>query len=696
MLTADISILQGVGEKKASVLRTEAAISTVEDLLYYSPRRYVDRSSFKKIKDCFVNDEVTISGLVVSAQIIGGHKKRLEVIIDDGSDNLTAVFFAGIQYFSKIFIPDEEVIFFGKINFFRTKQIVHPDFDFIDNDSSIKTINTGRIIPLYKSSEKLRSAGFDSRGFRRAVRSALEKFSSSIREPLPDEMLLRNNLIGLRESIENLHFPDTLTAAEAARKRLSFNEVFYLRLRIYASKKLLQLKSVKPVINISPDLLRSIISGLPFALTADQAFSLELILREIQSPLPMNRLLQGDVGSGKTAVALSAAAAVCSAGAQTAFMAPTEILARQHFLTAQKFFGDKFKIEIVAGGMSKKDKENACNRILSGESHLIIGTHALIQDSVKFNNLRFVIIDEQHKFGVMQRTALKSSGNNPDMLVMTATPIPRSLCLTIYGDLDVSYIRTMPDGRQPVKTMIFPETAIKSVYNSLSKYMSEGRQIYYVLPLVAESEKVDLKSAIETYEKLKLFFQQFRLDLLHGKMPAAEKEAAMQRFRNGGTDLLVTTTVIEVGMDVPNANVIVIEHAERFGIAQLHQLRGRVGRGIHKSFCALIHSQSVSEESVRRIQAVADSHDGFSLAETDLSIRGAGDLSGTRQHGRSSGFEFTDLLDDMELIQAAGKEAELFLDSFGSNLLESDASGEPDIGKFIKGLRRTRLQELIH
>ncbi len=657
-LKNSVQYIKGIGPKKAETLKREVGIITIEDLLYYRPRRYIDRSSFKLIKDCFVNDTVTVYGAIRRVTISGRRKRFLEVEVDDGSDSLTGVFFGGVRYFEKIFKTGDHVLFSGKIDFYRKKQIVHPDFDFIDHDYTIKSIHTGRIVPLYPSTEKLKGIGFDSRGFRRVIRTALESSMEHIEEPFDSGFLERLKLLPLKEAILSIHFPDTEEKAEHARRRLSFNELFFLQYYLSISKKHLRDEQSKDKNTISLEPYKKFLSQIPFKLTQDQEKVIDEIKTDLEKPYPMNRLLQGDVGSGKTVVAIAASLFAIGRGDQVAIMAPTEVLAHQHFETFKRISPSSVKISLLTGGTSRIDRESIYDAVSSGALDIAIGTHALIQDTVSFMNLGLVIIDEQHRFGVNQRAQLRGEGHSPDLLVMTATPIPRSLSLTLYGDMDISYIREKPGDRPPIDTIALPESRIRGIYNSMEKYIHQGRQIYYVLPLIEESEKSDLKSAVETHKHLKEnVFPHRNIELLHGKMNNVEKESIMQRFKEGIIDILVTTTVIEVGIDVPNANVMIIEHPERFGLSQLHQLRGRIGRGEHQSFCILIYSDAITEESRRRIQTITESNDGFIIAEEDLRYRGAGEIIGQRQHGHS-GFEFANLNSDLDLIMTAKTEAE--------------------------------------
>ncbi len=660
MLDKNIQYLKGIGPKKAEALKQELGIETIEDLLYFSPRKYLDRSAFKSIMDASVNETLTVGGYIVKSFISGRKRNYLEVVIDDGTDKISGIFFHSLNYFSRIFTPGIFVLFSGTVELYKRKQIVHPDFDFIDEDSLIRSINTGRIIPLYRSTEKLKKLGFDSREFRRIIRLLIDNTIESIIDPIDTVLLSRLDLMPLRDAVFSIHFPDSLEKAERARRRLSFNELFFLQYYLCVSKKYNREEEANnKKKEIDDKYYNNFKAKLPFDLTGDQLRCIEEIKLDMESPYPMNRLLQGDVGSGKTVVSIAASLFACGRGEQSAYMAPTEVLANQHYETFKKYIPDKIKIALLTGSTPRKEKTGIYEKLSCGEINIIIGTHALIQENILFDKLGLIIIDEQHKFGVNQRAKLREKGRSTDLLVMTATPIPRSLSLTLYGDLDVSYIKEKPKSRLPIKTISFPESKIQGVYNSVERYISQGRQVYFVLPIIEESEKLDLKSAIEEYNKLKEeIFHHRRVEILHGKMPAVEKDMIMQRFRQGDIDILVSTTVIEVGVDVSNANIMVIEHAERFGLSQLHQLRGRVGRGEHQSFCALIYPDDTGQEAVKRIQTITSIEDGFKIAEEDLRFRGAGDIIGNKQHGHNSGFEFADIINDIDLIMEAKKEAE--------------------------------------
>lgn len=691
MLSRSITNIKGIGSAKAALLREEAGIEDIEDLLYYIPRRYIDRSSFKKIVDCFVNEVVTVRGEIIDIRMIGGTggRKRLEVTINDGSDSLTGVFFAQTQYFAKVFKENDDVIFSGKINFFKQKQIVHPDFDFIESG-----LNTGRIVPLYRSTEKLKAAHLDSRGFRRIIKEAIDTGLTGIKDNLPQELINRLALMPLNDAIRGIHFPENAAHAENARKRLAFNEVFFLLFYLNLSREYIRQQQSRQAVRYESTLCQNFIKQLPFRLTDGQNQAIKEINADISSAFPMNRLLQGDVGAGKTVVALATAMLPLSAGRQAALMAPTELLAKQHFMTVQKFIPSSVKAALLTGSLNSSEKEEIYTGLKNGSIGFIVGTHALIQSGVFFKDLSYIIIDEQHRFGVEQRSRLRGKGEKTDLLIMSATPIPRSLSMTIFGDLDISSIRHKPEERQPVKTLAMPESRLQGVYNSMEKYIRQGRQVFYVLPLIEDSEKLDIKSAIAVHKKLSEGpFAHRRLALLHGKLKQDEKDDIMRRFAAAEIDILVTTTVIEVGIDIPNATVIVIEHSERFGLSQLHQLRGRVGRGSLAAFCVLIYPDDVSAEGKKRLEVLVSTNDGFVISEEDLKLRGSGQLTGIKQHGISE-FEFTDLINDMDIISAARDEARNAASDITD--IEEALKGCRDAsGSLVKGIRGKRILNIL-
>ncbi len=695
-----IQYIKGIGSKKAEVLKSEAGIESVEDLLYYGPRRYLDRSSFTSITDCFAGQMVTVTGIIQKLAISGSRRRFLEVTIDDGSDSLSGIFFAGIQYFKKIFVPGSSVIFSGKIEIFRGKQIVHPEFDFFDEDSRIKSIHAGRVIPLYRSTEKLKKLGFDSRGFRRAIRTAIDEYLESITDPVDSKILSRLKLPPLRAAIIALHFPESMEEAENARRRLAFNELLFMQVYLALSRKYLQLETLYRKDRIDSQLPESFLRSLPFSLTQDQSSAISEIQADLCRPFPMNRLLQGDVGSGKTVVSMAASLIVAGRNEQVAIMAPTEILASQHYDNFKRFMPKTLTIDLITGSIQKKEKIATLERTESGKNSILIGTHALIESGVRFNKLGLIIIDEQHRFGVKQRSLLREKGEHPDLLIMTATPIPRSLALTLYGDLDITSIREKPLNRQRIKTLALPESKIGGVYKSVDKYINEGRQAYFIYPIIEESQKVDLKSAISAFESLKNeIFPHRRVELLHGRLPSIEKDDIMRRFKNAEIDLLISTTVIEVGIDVANATIIVVQHSERFGLSQLHQLRGRVGRSHFQSFCVLLYPDDIGAEARARIDAVAATDDGFRIAEEDLKMRGSGHIIGFQQHGHDAGFEFTDLSADLDIIGIAREEAIALVDKIiePGSFLDSLKTGSFSGGRLaeLSNLRTRKILSLL-
>ncbi len=654
ILKQPLSTLRGVGTQKSSLLKSETDMERLEDLLYYQPRRYVDRSTVKRIVDCHEGESVTLLGKVISSQANFYGKKRLTVEVSDGTASVSLIFFHSIKFFQGKLTEGTELLFYGKISLFRKKrQIVHPELDIIDPLSGrVNSTNTARIIPLYSSSGVLSKNGLDSRGFCRLLSQIILEMKPSIEDFIPEYKLESLDLMGLEEALYTIHFPDSMDEAENARRRLAFNEVFFFNCLLLAMKGKEKISENSSSPHQESKEQSEFIKNLPFQLTEDQEDAIRRINELMDSHIPMNVLLQGDVGSGKTIVALSTAIPVMERGFQVAIMAPTEVLARQHYKTVKNFFGDKIEVELIAGNIPKKARNIIDEKIQEGLVDLVIGTHALFQEKREFKNLKYIIIDEQHKFGVQQRARLRKKGEDTNLLVMSATPIPRSLCLTRYGDLESINIKTRPKNRLPITTLAFPIERLHGVYNSIKKYVAQGRQVYYVLPLIEDSAEIDLQSAQSRFEDMQEFFIDERVGMIHGKMSSEEKEPIMAAFVGGEIDILVSTTVIEVGIDVPNANVIVIEHAERFGLAQLHQLRGRVGRGAHQSFCILLHTHRVSGKGKTRIKTMTETDDGFKIAEMDLELRGAGQLAGTKQHG-FQGFQFTDILSDINIIESA-------------------------------------------
>ncbi|MCB9066558.1 MAG: ATP-dependent DNA helicase RecG [Calditrichae bacterium] len=654
-LKMSAEFLKGVGPVRAEALRT-VGIHTFEDVLEVVPRRYLDRSDVRKISEINEDETVTVIGDVSFKQLIERGKKRLTVRIYDGTGILEAVWFNQPRLFSKMFHEGQTVAFSGKVGRYKYWQIIHPDFDVISDQK--EPLNTGQLIPLYPSTADLKKAWISNYVFRKILFLAFKKYGHQIPETLPQSLIRQYLLFSRSDAFRQMHFPDSHEALHQVERRFKYEELFYLQLLMALRKHFYQSPAIGLKIPVNDTAFASLKNLLPFQLTGAQERVLGEIRNDVQSGLPMNRLVQGDVGSGKTAVAMLAMQMVISAGYQAAIMAPTEILAQQHFANISNLLKNSgIRVNLLIGSLSEKEKKAVHRRIAEGKVDLIVGTHALIQEKVIFENLGMVVIDEQHRFGVMQRGDLIEKGKTPHVLVMTATPIPRTLALTIYGDLDVSVIDELPPGRHPVKTFHREEDRLPLIWDFLRQHIEKGEQAYIVYPLVEESEKLDLKAATETYQHLQAdVFPEVKMALIHGRQKAPEKEKIMNDFKNGRTQILVSTTVIEVGVDVPNATIMVIEHADRFGLSQLHQLRGRVGRGKNESFCILVTAKDISDIAGERMGVMSQTNDGFVIAEEDLRLRGSGEFFGTRQSGMPD-LKFANLLTDQKIIEIARKDA---------------------------------------
>ena len=645
-LQTPLQFIKGVGPRRAAEFK-RAGLLTLEDLLYRFPFRYEDRTAFTSIADARPGQDATIVGEIVTTTLHPTRRrgfKIFEMLVRDASGVAKVVFF-NQPFMLNVFHPGQQVIVFGKPEPLGTHglQFKTPQYEIIGHEADADappedaTPHMGRIVPIY---QKVGST--TAKQQRTIVYTALEKLPSDLPDSLPAEIRTRRRLPGLSASLREIHFPRPGERVErlndfraAAQVRIIYQEFFLFQLGLLLRKRAAGDESKPHTIAIDDSIRESVRKILPFRLTAGQRQAIKEIVDDMVRSTRMNRLLQGEVGSGKTIVALMAAVVAMENGAQVAFMAPTEILADQHYITIRKLLEQsRFRVASLTGSTPAKRKREINAELQSGSIHMVIGTHALVEGKVAFHNLGLVVIDEQHRFGVMQRAELRSKGLSPDVLVMTATPIPRTLELTTYGDLDVSVIRELPPGRKPIRTTARPESRREEVYEFLRHEVEQGRQAYVIYPIIEESEKIDVKAATAMADHLANdVFPEFRVALLHGRMKQDAKDHVMQAFVRREIDLLVATTVVEVGVDVPNASVMVVEHAERFGISQLHQLRGRVGRSEHQSYCILLYQFPLSEDAGERLKALTSTTDGFVLAEKDLQLRGPGDFFGTRQSG---------------------------------------------------------------
>ena len=647
--------LPGVGPRKADVLRKEIEVASWEDLLYYFPYKYIDRSKIFKIREIDGNmPYIQLKGKIYGYATLGeGRKKRLTATFYDDTGDIDLIWFQNLKSIQNHYKQGVEYILFGKPSYFNGHiQIAHPELETEDQFFNGEVGIQGQ----YNTTEKMKDIFLHSRALQKLIVAVLENVKEKFPETLPDYLIHKAHVISLDEALRNIHLPVSPAQLRQAQFRLKFEELFYLQLQLlrvtkYREKRIggFRFTQVGDYFN------RFFYQNLPFELTGAQKRVVKEIRRDMNSGRQMNRLLQGDVGSGKTLVALLSILIAIDNGFQTALMAPTEILATQHFETIGKLVeGLNIEVCLLTGSTRKKERESLLPDVQNGKVQILIGTHALIEDTVSFGNLGLVVIDEQHRFGVAQRAKLwKKNKLPPHVLVMTATPIPRTLAMTLYGDLDVSVIDELPPGRKPIKTMHIYSAKRNNLYASVRRQLREGRQVYIVYPLIEESEAMDLKNLLEGFETTKDTFPEYKVSMVHGKMKPVEKEAAMQQFVSGETQIMVATTVIEVGVDVPNASVMIIENAERFGLSQLHQLRGRVGRGADQSFCILITEYELSENTRRRLAIMTETNDGFIIAEEDLKLRGPGDIDGTQQSGIAFNLKIADLVRDGDVLSLA-------------------------------------------
>lgn len=661
----DIKYLPGVGPKKATLFAAELGIRSVEDLLRHFPYKYVDRSRFYYIHEINGNmPYIQVKGQILKFDKIGeGKNMRLSAIFTDGKDTIELVWFKGIKFILEKYKTGVTYVVFGKPAPFNGKyNIVHPEIE----PGTQKSIDElAGLQPFYNTSEKMKSGYLNSRAVQKIIQPLLQTLKNGVPETLPAYLLGRYALMNLTESLINVHYPKNAHALNKARQRLKFEELFYIQLSILRQSKWREQNFHGFIFEKVGETFNTFYKDyLPFELTGAQKRVLREIRTNVGTGKQMNRLLQGDVGSGKTLVALMAMLIAIDNGYQAALMAPTEILANQHFETIKNFLGDMgVSVALLTGSTRPKAREELHTKLRSGEMHILIGTHALLEDTVQFANLGFVVIDEQHRFGVEQRSKLwKKNEHPPHILVMTATPIPRTLAMTLYGDLSVSVIDELPPGRKPIQTFHYYQSKRQSLNQFMAKQINAGRQIYIVYPLIQESEKMDLLDLENGYNYIRETFPDYKVSKVHGKLKAAEKDYQMQQFASGQTQIMVATTVIEVGVNVPNASVMIIENAERFGLSQLHQLRGRVGRGAEQSYCILLTGYKLASDTRKRMEIMVRTNDGFEISEADLQLRGPGDLEGTQQSGLPFELKIANLAQDGKMLEIARRTAMEILD----------------------------------
>lgn len=655
VLNTEIQFVPGVGPKRAALLNKEIGVFTIGDLLRWYPYRYIDRTRYYYIHEIdSSNAYIQIKGRIASFESVGeGRRRRLIAHFTDGTGFVDLVWFQGIRFIESKLKLNQEYVVFGKPNLFNNRwNIAHPEIDpFINNEEETKGL-----MPLYSTTEKMKAHYLNSKAIHKIMSGALEMIKESVIETLSHDIIKSENLMSYSDAIENIHFPKSQSLLSAAMYRLKFEELFYIQLNIASYSQDRKQKLDGFVFERVGDNLNSFYKNqLSFELTNAQKRVIKEIRQDVRSGRQMNRLLQGDVGSGKTLVALMCMLIALDNGYQSCIMAPTEILASQHFESFRKFLGSMdVRVELLTGSTKKKDRVELHKSLQSGEVNILIGTHALLEDEVKFNNLGLVVIDEQHRFGVAQRARLWTKNHKPPhILVMTATPIPRTLAMTVYGDLEVSVIDELPPGRKPVKTIHVFDKKKGRLYEFIRSEIVKGRQVYIVYPLIEESEKLDLKNLEDGYEEIRRMFPEFNVVKMHGKMKPIEKDEVMQQFVEGKAQIMVSTTVIEVGVNVPNASLMVIESAQRFGLSQLHQLRGRVGRGAEQSYCVLITPYEISSDTRKRMEIMTETNDGFVIAEADMKLRGPGDLEGTQQSGIPFDLKIADLVRDSSVLYRA-------------------------------------------
>ena len=691
-METEIQYLGGVGPKRAALLRSELGVETVGDLVRLYPFRYIDRSTFHRIADLTPDMPfVQVLARVKSTELVGG--KRLSVWVEDATGELELVFFKGLKYIKARLEPGSAFVFFGKPEAFKGRiNLVHPE---IDNPPAAAEQQaegeqrTGVLTGVYPSTEKLKNAGITGKVMNKLMMGALNLALPEVEETLPDYILREKGLVPLRFALRNIHFPSDKTALSKATYRLKFEELFFLQLSLLKQKYIRSRSMVGIPMPKVGEAFHACYDALPYELTGAQKRVIREIRTDLMSGAQMNRLLQGDVGSGKTMVAVLTALIAVGNGYQACIMAPTEVLARQHFINISKYLAPTgVRCALLTGSSKTSERRDIHAGLADGSIGILVGTHALIEDTVVFANLGLAIIDEQHRFGVEQRSKLWAKARTdvpPHVLVMTATPIPRTLAMTLYGDLDVSVIDEMPPGRKPVQTLLIGENRRQALWKFMREQIAAGRQVFVVYPLIFESDKVDYSNLEKGYEQVVAAFPfpPYKVAIVHGQQPNEEKLFNMNAFVAGRAHILVSTTVIEVGVDVPNASVMVIESAERFGLSQLHQLRGRVGRGSEKSYCVLVKGQKVSRESQKRLDLMVATENGFELAEEDMKMRGPGDLEGTMQSGLPISLNIASLAKDGPLLSEAR--------AYATHILDKDPSLElPENAPLVAELRKDK------
>jgi ATP-dependent DNA helicase RecG len=680
----DIKYLSGVGPKKAALFASELGIRSVEDLLHHFPYKYVDRSRFYYLHEITENmPYIQVKGQILKFDKVGeGRNMRLSAVFTDGKDTIELVWFQGVKFILEKYKTGVDYVVFGKPTPFNNRyNIVHPEIDPVGQ----QTTGSLGLQPFYNTTEKMKSGFLNSKNVQKIIFPLLQNLKAGIPETLPASLLKRYALMNLTESLINVHFPKNAHALNKARQRLKFEELFYIQLSILRQTKWREQNFRGFTFGHIGHYFNTFYKDyLPFELTGAQKRVLREIRTNVGSGKQMNRLLQGDVGSGKTLVALMSMIMAVDNGFQAALMAPTEILANQHYETIREILDDLgVSVALLTGSTRPKAREEIHALLRSGELNILVGTHALIEETVQFANLGFVVIDEQHRFGVEQRSKLwKKNAQPPHILVMTATPIPRTLAMTLYGDLSVSVIDELPPGRKPIQTFHYYQNKRQSLNQFIAKEINTGRQVYIVYPLIQESEKMDLQDLENGYNYICETFPMYKVSKIHGKLKAAEKDYQMQKFVSGETQIMVATTVIEVGVNVPNASVMVIENAERFGLSQLHQLRGRVGRGAEQSFCILLTGFKLATETRKRMEIMVRTNDGFEISEADLQLRGPGDLDGTQQSGMPFELKIANLAQDGKMLEIARRTA--------MEILEDD----PTLSKSENYILATQLKKL--